>query len=82
MKIGYEKPTIEFDEYELDEAIAAGCKTIVSLAPMPYDGHSICDEYLQPLSVFTRSSNTVDNWNDSVSCNCYYSSGELPMLTS
>ena len=41
MKAGYEKPMIEFDEYELDSAIAAGCTTIISLAPMPYDGHAI-----------------------------------------
>lgn len=83
MKAGYEKPMIEFDEYELNEAIAAGCKTIVSLAPMPYDGHSICSEYAQPLSLFSRSSSPLnDTWNDSTSCTCYYSSGEIPMLTS
>ena len=56
MKAGYEKPMIEFDEYELDSAIAAGCTTIISLAPMPYDGHAICEEYLQPLSIMNRSS--------------------------
>lgn len=85
MKAGYEKPTIEFDEYELDAAIAAGCVTKVTLAPMPYDGHDICSEYAQPLTVysFSRSSSpTTDTWNDSVSCTCYYSSGEIPMMTS
>lgn len=82
-KTGYEKPTIEFDEYDLNEAIAAGCITIVTLAPMPYDGHSICSEYAQPLSVFSEDNGTkYDNWNDSQSCTCYYSSGEIPMLTS
>lgn len=83
MKAGYEKPMIEFDEYELDSAIAAVCTTIISLAPMPYEGHSICDEYAQPLSITSRSSvPQPDNWNDSTSCTCYYSSGEIPMLTS
>lgn len=83
MKIDYEKPMIEYDEYELDESIAAGCTTIVTLAPMPYEGHEICSEYAQPLSLFDRSNGTkYDNWNDSTSCTCYFSSGEIPMLTS
>lgn len=83
MKAGYEKPMIEFDEYELNGIIAAGCVTKVTLGPEPYEGHAICDEYSQPLSLFDRNSNTkLDNWNDSTSCTCYYSSGEIPMLTS
>lgn len=82
MKAGYEKPMIEFDEYELDAAIAAGCATTVTLAPFPYDGHAVCEEYAQPLSVFSRSGGNVDNWNDSTMCSCYYSSGDSPMLTS
>ena len=79
MKIDYEKPMIEFDEYELDEAIASGCTTIVTLAPYEYDGYAVCSEYVQPLTAYATG---AANWNDSVNCNCYYSSGELPMLTS
>lgn len=82
MRKDYKKPTIEFDFYEMNEAIAAGCQTIISLGPYPIDDHQICGEYEQPLSLFSRGTTGADNWADRTSCSCYYSSGDIPMLTS
>ena len=82
MKIGYEKPVMEFEEYELDTAIAAGCTTIVSLGPG--DGlNRVCDEYIQELSLRSRSNPAMDGPTFyEGSCSCYLTSSGSTLLTS
>ncbi|MCD8383329.1 MAG: hypothetical protein LUC30_10555 [Clostridiales bacterium] len=83
MKMGYEKPMIEFEEYQLSTAIAS-CETYVSLAPeeWTYKGthYGICEEYIQTLSdddTYTGSGPWFEG-----SCSCYLSSGNSTFLNS
>lgn len=81
MKADYEKPTIEFEEYELNAAIATGCQTIISLGPGD-DVNSVCDEYKVELYARSRS---VDPFNGNFyegSCSCYLSAGDGTLATS
>ena len=84
MKMGYEKPMIEFEEYELNAAVASGCTTTVTLAPEAwvYNGKSygICEEYIQTLDVDGSVSNSGCWFKES--CSCYLSSGNGTLLTS
>ena len=84
MKASYEKPRIEFEEYELHTAIAAGCQTVISLGPGD-STHEICEEYvpdfrpenqIQPFS----SAKPLNFYEDS--CTCYLSAGEGTLMTS
>lgn len=50
MKV-YEKPSIEFEAYELNATIASGCDDKVSLGPAA-PGYVVCDEYKEiPMTV-------------------------------
>ena len=50
MKANYEKPTIEFEEYALDTAIATGCGTIVDLGP---EDHEYNGKYYNSLHIYS-----------------------------
>ena len=84
MKKGYEKPVLEFEEYELNTAIASGCGTIVSLGPGGDGIHSMCSEYEDAfdmeaalLSVEPTKTNFYEG-----SCSCYLSAGDGTLFTS
>lgn len=81
MKAGYEKPMIEFDEYELNTAIASGCQTQISLGPGD-STHEVCDEY--KVEVFSAEPQTrslpLNFYEDS--CTCYLSAGVGTLMTS
>ncbi|MCD8231630.1 MAG: hypothetical protein LUD14_07415 [Clostridiales bacterium] len=83
MKMGYEKPMIEFEEYQLSTAIAS-CDTYVSLAPeaWTYRGkwYDVCNEYIQELDVDGNTGNS-GCWFEG-SCSCYLSSGNGTLLNS
>ncbi|MCD8381764.1 MAG: hypothetical protein LUC30_02425 [Clostridiales bacterium] len=81
MKVGYEKPMLTIEEYELNTAIASGCSIRVSLGPGEYYDtdtgtyYTVCEEYDQ------GTYDSVVNFYDD-SCSCYLSSGDSPLMTS
>lgn len=80
MKAGYEKPMIEFDEYELNTAIAVGCQSIISLGPGD-DEHPVCKEYEPDFGPRMRTYAIPDNFYED-SCTCYLSAGVGTLMTS
>lgn len=78
MKKGYEKPMIEFDEYEVNTSIAAGCQTHITLGPGD-DKHPVCEEYEPDFGPETRSL-PLNFYEDS--CTCYLSAGVGTLMTS
>lgn len=80
----YEKPSIEFECFELNAAIASGCGNIVSIGPAggPYD--TVCDEFIEEefslLSVPHEDPSSQNFWQDS--CSCYLSAGVDTVFTS
>lgn len=87
MKARYIKPTIEFEEYELNASIATGCQEIVSLGPGDEIlGFITCSEYDQPLppapqSMFRSKEPEEVNFYEN-SCSCYLSAGIGSLFTS
>lgn len=78
MKAGYEKPVIEFQEYELNTTIAAGCQTHISLGPGD-DTHPVCKDYEPDYGINTLSM-PLNFYEDS--CTCYLSAGVGTLMTS
>ena len=82
MKANYEKPTIEFEEYALDTAIATGCGTIVDLGPEDheYNGkqYTACSYFGE--ETFDAESPAIMNFFES--CSCYLSAGGSTVFTS
>lgn len=81
MRKDYVKPMIEFEDFELNTAIAAGCTTTVSLGPGD-STHPVCDEYNQSPFSLRRSSTPSDVTFYEGSCGCYLSSVGSTLLTS
>lgn len=82
MKIKYEKPTIEFEEYELETAIATGCGKVVSLGPGNDGIHDTCKEYIDELEISAYALPPMQaNWYEN-SCECYVSAGNVTLFTS
>ncbi len=72
MKLRYEKPMIEVENYELSTSIASNCKNVVTMGP-EYEDHAPCkDYYLHAGEDFpgnkARSIYNVDFWEN---CDCY-----------
>ena len=83
MKLNYTKPVIEFEEYELNTAIASACGTKVSLGPGSDTQKTVCDEYIQVEDVTTSSRDPQTyNFYDEVTCTCYLSSQGETIFTS
>lgn len=80
MKAGYEKPMIEYEEYELNTAIAAGCQSIISLGPGD-DTHPTCEEYEIDFGSIAATRALPDNFYED-SCTCYLSAGVGTLMTS
>lgn len=85
MKIEYVKPSIEFEDFELNADIAVGCKVTVNLGPYA-PGINPCDEYSQPESIRPAygimGSTPTDLTFYEGSCSCYLSSVGSTLLTS
>ncbi len=83
MMARYEKPTIEFEEYSLDTALAA-CTTTISFGPGDSTHTEVCDEYVFEQSIQDQAQ-IMDSegglWYDG-SCSCYLSSGGTVLVTS
>lgn len=80
MKKEYVKPSIEFEDFELNAAIAAGCQTVISLGPGDYS-NEVCDEYSQPESIRPAYGIMGSNFYEN-SCSCYLNAGGSTLLTS
>lgn len=80
MKAGYKKPMIEFEDYDLNTAIASGCQTIVSLGPGD-DDHAVCREYITQFSILDSVEPVPENFYED-SCSCYLSAGIGTLFTS
>lgn len=85
MRSVYEKPSIEFEEYELNSAIATGCDLKVSLGP-EMAGYAACKEYedafIESFGASTMSLDPVNqNFYQDV-CSCYLSAGGQTVFTS
>lgn len=82
MKKAYVKPMVQFEEFELNTAIAAGCESTVSLGPGDA-ANPVCKEYDQsPWSLRGRASDPLDITFYEGSCSCYLSSVGSTLLTS
>ena len=79
----YEKPSIEFDFFELNAAIATGCQNIVDIGPAG-GGYDVCDDFKEeeftPFSVPTEPPSYQNFWQGS--CSCYLSAGVETVFTS
>lgn len=81
MKAGYEKPMIEFEDYELNAAIASGCQTIISLGPGDDRyGYEICKEYIPQTRARSLPPSATNFYEQT--CSCYLSAGDGTMFTS
>lgn len=85
MRSDYVKPTIEFEDYEVNTAIATGCDLKVSLGPA-IAGYTACKEYEDAfVEGFYGSPMSVDpivqNFYEKV-CSCYLSAGSETVFTS
>lgn len=74
MKLKYEKPLLEIENYELDSSIASNCSLVVNSGPK-HPEHDPCSEYYEiigmPMPATTYSSRyNIDFYDD---CDCYYS---------
>ena len=82
VKANYEKPKIEFEEYQLDTAIATGCGTIVDLGP---EDHEYNGKFYTACSYFgeeTFDAESPANMNFFETCSCYLSAGGGTVFTS
>lgn len=82
VKANYEKPKIEFEEYQLDTAIATGCGTIVDLGP---EDHEYKGKFYTACSYFgeeTFDAESPANMNFFETCSCYLSAGGGTVFTS
>lgn len=85
MRSDYVKPTIEFEEYELNTTIATGCDKKVSLGP-EIGGYKACEEYRDAfIEGFAGSPMSLDpseqNFYENI-CSCYLSAGGETVFTS
>ena len=81
MKVGYRKPAVEFEDYELNTTIASGCKETVNLGPGdPVTGY-VCDEYKIQISSLEDENSLSENFYEG-SCLCYLTAGTGALFTS
>lgn len=80
MKVGYRKPAVEFEDYELNAAIAAGCTEIVTLGPGDPVTGKVCDEYIT--EIISMEDENRENFYDEYTCECYLTAGTGALFTS
>ena len=73
MKLKYEKPMLEIENYELDTSIASNCGLVVTSGP-EHANHAPCDDYYDLIGwPKTKSIDgpkyNIDFYDD---CACYY----------
>ena len=86
MKKKYERPAIDIELYEINDAIAAGCVTIYTLYPVnpsdPDTYYPHCYEDYETLSLEAAAAATTTTPFMNEDCSCYYGSGNSPGLSS
>lgn len=86
MKTGYIRPSIEFEDFALNSAIAAGCQEIVNMGPEDPSGQfNVCSDYIQPESMrpgFEMMAEPVSGNFYKESCSCYLSAAGGTVFTS
>lgn len=81
MKKYYEAPDFCVERFELNETIALGCSTVVSLGPGDAT-HVVCSEYGE-IPEFRAFSERMERSNFyEGGCDCYLSSGDTALFTS
>lgn len=84
MKREYAKPSIEFEDFELNTAIAAGCTVHVNMGPGDKT-HTPCGDYTQPEYIQPEfgimAELTPGNFYEG-SCTCYLNASGGVMFTS
>lgn len=80
MKVGYRKPAVEFEDYELNAAIATGCTTIRNLGPEDGD-HTACDGFKYDFYTATYALEAGTNFYEN-NCECYLNAAGSPLFTS
>ena len=87
MTANYEKPMIEFEEFELNTAIASGCSVVVNLGPGDLT-HTMCTDYGDAWVVDKDSYQPGDKEDPAVvnfyedDCDCYLSATGSTLFTS
>lgn len=74
MKLKYEKPVLEVENYELDTSIASNCGIVVTSGPK-HEKHAPCEDYYDLIGLPMPNSTegpkyNIDFYDD---CDCYYS---------
>lgn len=82
MKVGYRKPAVEFEDYELNTAIANGCQVIVSLGPGDPVTGEICKEYNTEIISMEDENSLRENFYEEDICVCYLTAGTGALFTS
>lgn len=86
VKKKYERPAIDIEFYEIDDAIAAGCVTIYTLYPEnpsdPDKYYPTCYSDYETLSLEAAAAATISTPFMNEDCSCYYGSGNAPCLSS
>ena len=80
MKRSYVAPTLEVELYQLDQAIASNCATVVDSGPAMGD-HKPCEDFIDPFSVVPGGMNVMSlphnvQFYEDTNCDCYTSGGD------
>lgn len=82
MKRSYVAPTLEVELYQLDQAIASNCGTVVHNGPsVPELGISQCEDFVDPFSVVPGGMNVMSlphnvQFYENTNCDCYTTGGD------
>lgn len=78
MKLRYEKPLLEVENYELDTSIASNCNYVISSGPAHRD-HAPCKDYYDLIGMPMPQSAKPNNYNIDFydDCDCYYSASGI-----
>lgn len=81
MKVGYRKPAVEFEDYELNVAIATGCESIKNLGPGD-ESHDVCTDFIIDFGIDTYASPAAETYFYEGSCLCYLTAPGSAIFTS
>ncbi len=78
MKLKYEKPMLEVENYELDASIASNCQMVVNSGPA-HPEHSPCEDYYELIGLPMPNTYGVNRYNVDFydDCDCYYSASGI-----
>lgn len=88
MKRSYVAPTLEVELYQLDQAIANNCGTVVHNGPsVPELGINQCEDFVDPYAMFHEGMTTMSipknvNFYLESGCDCYTTGSDGTFWTS